>query len=217
MNVTDELLFPKAVGVGVSFFFFLLSIVLLVAIPIRRGLIEFSTGKKVRKRRLVIPVFVTICILSVVSFFLFSKQIDRSYDGILMNRILKLSIFMSLVCTLLIVLVVLIIRWTVKDKWEVWRTTLCLLLCLGVLGFAIYSLIDAVSPMVKDFREQSYVEYYGEFENEQIPGFRGSTIKLLDGSGITVYTPSPIKEGVFKGTVVYTERSHLRLEIRYDE
>lgn len=97
MNVTDELLLPKAVGVGVSFFFFLLSIVLLVAIPIRRGLIEFSTGKKVRKRRLVIPVFVTICILSGVSFFLFSKQIDRSYDGILMNRILKLSIFLSLV------------------------------------------------------------------------------------------------------------------------
>ena len=146
MNVTDELLFPKAVGVGVSFFFFLLSIVLLVAIPIRRGLIEFSTGKKVRKRRLVIPVFVTICILSGVSFFLFSKQIDRSYDGILMNRILKLSIFMSLVCTLLIVLVVLIIRWTVKDKWEVWITTLCLLLCLGGARFRDLFLDRCRSP-----------------------------------------------------------------------
>lgn len=220
MNVTDELLFPKAVGVGVSFFLFLLSFLLIVAIPLRKSFKEIVSEekKKTKKRSPVIPVCVAICILSGVSCLLFTKQIDRSYDGIVLKHLVCGYIGLFFGFSIVAVLVVAIIRFRIKDDLKIWATVFLLLLCLLFLAFLVYTVFSDVLPLQKDFRDQSYVTYTGEFKNTSgSQGTRSST-QLLDGSGITVYNNLRfIKEGVFKGTVVYTERSHLRLEIRYDE
>ena len=50
MNLTDELLFPKAVGLGVSCFLFLLSFALIFAIPLKKSFKKmFSEEKKETK------------------------------------------------------------------------------------------------------------------------------------------------------------------------
>ena len=226
MNVTDALIVPKTVGFAVSCFIVLLTFSLMIGIPIRRNVVEFEKTDYVeevkrkkkpepRKRSLLFPICLPLCILSVVFGGFISKKLFRTYDGIVLHSIIFHTIFYFFVFAVLVALAIFVIRCSIKDDWEIVMTLFCLLLCLAAIASLLYFAFTDVPSMIQDFREKSYVTYTGEFKTTTLRRYKQRT-ELLDGSGIKVYGygESP---GTFSGTVVYTERSHIRLEVRYSD
>ena len=226
MNVTDALIVPKTVGFAVSCFILLLTFSLMIGIPIRRNVVEFEKTDYVeevkrkkkpepRKRSLLFPICLPLCILSVVFGAFFSNKLFRSYDGIVLHSIIFYTIFYFFVFAVLVALAIVVIRCSIKDDWEIVMTLFCLLLCLAAIAFLLYTVFTDVPPKIQDFREKSYVTYTGEFKTTTLRRYKQRT-ELLDGSGIKVYGSGEY-QGTFSGTVVYSERSHIRLEVRYSD
>lgn len=213
MKITHALIVPHAVGLAVSVFLFFTSVSAIVTIIIRAAFVEELTNKK--KKKPAIPICVTVLILSCVSCILFTKWIDRSYDGIVLHSAITDSVFYSFAIVGFVALAVIVIRGLIKDYFNVTLAIIPLIACIAAIVLLIHTVFTDVRPTYQDYRDKAYVTYTGEFKTTTVHHSKQRT-ELLDGSGIKVYGSGEY-QGTFSGTVVYTERSHIRLEVRYSD
>ena len=134
-----------------------------------------------------------------------------SYKDILKIELIKMSV-VSIVLLILFVAVIILLS---KFKFDKFIGAVLIVALAAGLVFAGFS----VTEVALDFQNESFVSYEGEFEGQKLESF-SSGITLCDENKTKITTTVKlfnVPQGKHFGYVVYTQRSHILIDLKLDE
>ncbi len=156
--------------------------------------------------------------LLLVAFGLAVKAIFKEprfdkYTSIIVSRFLWWDVAMLITFSVITVFLALFIFRFVKEKGNPKWAHLIWIVCAVICVFQVKN----VSDVVLDIKNESYIVYQGEFTQDNggySTRFRTQTTRLMPEDIRLKSRSSLIDSGDYVGTVVYTERSEIALEIK---
>ncbi|MBE6691918.1 MAG: hypothetical protein E7586_01120 [Ruminococcaceae bacterium] len=153
-----------------------------------------------------------------ISFCLFAKVIFKEprfdkYTSVIVSQFLWWDAAMLITFSVITVFLAILIFRTVKEKDNPKWAHIIWIVCAVICVFQVKN----VSEVVLDITNESYVVYQGEFTQDNggySARFRSQTTRLMPEDIRLKSRSSLIDSGDYVGTVVYTERSRIALEVK---
>ena len=129
------------------------------------------------------------------------------YDKILVRSVIGICTICIVVCIVSFIGVIYATRKLVKTD-----AVICIIgLSFAIIGIVVFSMIK-IPQYVYDIKNDAYIIYTGEYSI--VSNGRSDILVYIENDSIRLESNAGLDEGQYIGTVIYSERSKIALDIQ---